>query len=200
MGMWAAPSHPPPLTCFLPAQTTEAPPDLRGQHCRPPRAPGALSLHGEQPQDPGGALPVAGLPRRLPHKGVSWGRGVSAGPAGGTDGHPPHAQVLCSRGGQEGEDEQTRPDLWGQAAHPPGGACTGEDSRLDLTTGFCPRPLGHRTCAVSTAPADTPRPPVTPPVPSRPSPGPRCVPVPPGLPPHPCAAARGGVHLLPGPL
>lgn len=88
VGMWAAPSHPPPLTCFLPAQATEAPPDLRGQHCRPPRAAGALSLHGEQPQDPGGALPVAGLPRRLPHKGVSLGGGVggvvpvSAGPGG----------------------------------------------------------------------------------------------------------------------
>lgn len=87
VGIWAAPSHTPPLTCFLPAQTTEAPPDLRGQHCRPPRAPGALSLHGEQPQDPGGTLPVAGLPRRLPHKGVSW-RGVRReecllGPAAG---------------------------------------------------------------------------------------------------------------------
>lgn len=36
-------------------------------------------------------------------------------------------QVLRSRGGQEGEDEQTRPDFWGQAAHASGGACTGEN-------------------------------------------------------------------------
>lgn len=36
-------------------------------------------------------------------------------------------QVLCSCGGQEGADEQTCPDLWGQTAHASGGACTGEN-------------------------------------------------------------------------
>lgn len=112
-----------------PAQTAEASPDLRDQHCRSPSAPGALSLHREQPQDPGGALPVAGLPWRLPHKGVSLGYGESQGWAqrGVTDGCPALLQVLCGCGGQEGADEQACPDLWGQAAHASGGACPGEN-------------------------------------------------------------------------
>lgn len=73
-----------PLTCcLLPTQAAETSPDLCDQHCCPPRSLGALSFHGEQPQDPGGALSVAGLSRGLPHKGVSWRWGrVRAGSTG----------------------------------------------------------------------------------------------------------------------
>lgn len=79
-----------PLTCCLPPQATETSPHLCDQHRCPPRSPGALSLHGEQPQDPGGALSVAGLPRCLPHKGVSWRWGrVSAGSTGCDCDHRP---------------------------------------------------------------------------------------------------------------
>lgn len=92
-GMWWGYASLPallPLTCCLPPQATETSPDLCDQHRCTPRSPGALSLHGEQPQDSGGALSVAGLPRRLPHKGVSWRWGrVSAGSTGCDCDHRP---------------------------------------------------------------------------------------------------------------
>lgn len=82
-----------PLTCsLLPTQATETSPDICDQHCCAPRSPGALSLHGEQPQDPGGAFSVAGLPRRLPYKGVSWrwGRVSAVTPGVTVITDPPH--------------------------------------------------------------------------------------------------------------
>lgn len=70
----------PSLTCPSSLQAAEAAADLCDQHGCPSCPPGTLSLHRKQPQDAGGALPAAGLPRGLPHQGVSPGLSVMAGP------------------------------------------------------------------------------------------------------------------------
>lgn len=87
MKLWLMP--PPPQfwaseeSALSSLQATEAAADLCDQHGCPSCTPGALSLHREQPQNTGRALLAAGLPRGLPHQGVSSGLGVLAGPVRG---------------------------------------------------------------------------------------------------------------------
>lgn len=122
-----------------PLQAAEAAADLCHQHGCPSGPPGALSLHRKQPQDTGRALPAAGLPRGLPHQGVSSGLGVVAGPVR-VSRRPPCAQVLRCGGSQEREDEQACADLWGQAAHAPGRACTGKPGSTQSAEARIPSP------------------------------------------------------------